>query len=183
MLNWLFRPKPHIVKILEVIVTPGSYYQIMEKLEVFSLQDLLDSGERLSFDDTVQYFHQMLLAVRELHKARLIHRDIKPDNFCFDSLGNLKLVDVCGMLRHLSTSDEGYGISSQDEKTAVCGTLAYMSPEALLGRGRQAADMWAVGVALHQMLAGTLPFEASSIEEAKEAHGRRVNTTKGDWED
>merc|ERR1712232_1367676 len=133
----------------------------MEKLEGNNLMNVLRE-DQLSFKRVAELLQQILGAVQQMHNYRLIHRDIKPDNFHFDHDGNLKLIDVCGMICHLSESSwNEYG------QNAVCGTLVYMSPEALKGAGRQAADMWAVGCTLHLMLVGMLPFDhAETVEEA-----------------
>jgi len=182
MLNWLFRPKPHIVEVFEVVLTPKTYYYVMENLKGQSLEDqITDTESKLSYVQIYNILRQILTAVRELHKCRLIHRDIKPDNFCYERPrfeGELKLLDVCGMICHLSESYE-----NEFGQGAVCGSLAYMSPEALQGRGRQAADIWAVGVTMYFMLAGSMPFAVNSIEEAKSAQSIPLDMTTDIWED
>eukprot|EP00928_Gymnodinium_smaydae_P018155 TRINITY_DN1690_c0_g1_i5.p1 TRINITY_DN1690_c0_g1~~TRINITY_DN1690_c0_g1_i5.p1 ORF type:complete len:1307 (-),score=310.58 TRINITY_DN1690_c0_g1_i5:3-3923(-) len=182
MKNWLFRPKPNIAEVYEIIVTPQSCFYVTERLKGRSLMEEIETREQLTYLRIAELLRQVLSAVRSLHESRLIHRDLKPENFRFDSSdvssGVLKLTDICGMIIHLSQSYE-----NEFGKGVVCGTLAYMSPEALQGCGRQAADMWSVGVMLHLMLAGTLPFKASSIEEMRAGHQQPENVLQGETRD
>lgn len=178
MLNWLFRPKPNVAEVLEVIVTPLTYIYVTEALPGPSLMDLLVSDEKQSYRRIAELLRQILTAVASLHHSRLIHRDLKPESFSFDKSGALKLTDVCGMVCHLSESYE-----AEFEQGIICGTLAYMSPEALVGCARQSSDMWAVGVILHLMLIGVLPFHVSTIAQAVEAHRQSVETLKGQFKE
>eukprot|EP00927_Polykrikos_kofoidii_P055432 TRINITY_DN49685_c0_g1_i1.p1 TRINITY_DN49685_c0_g1~~TRINITY_DN49685_c0_g1_i1.p1 ORF type:complete len:1223 (+),score=226.83 TRINITY_DN49685_c0_g1_i1:508-3669(+) len=175
MLNWLFRPKNNVVEVLEVILTPKRYFYVMEFLRGRSLLDLIYSKEVQSNERIARISREMLLAVSELHRSRLVHGDLKPDTFRFDSSGQLKLVDVFGMLSHASESYE------QEFKETTVGTLSYMSPEALSGCGRQPSDIWAVGVTIYQLVSGKLPFTASSIEEAIDACRTPFDYSGGQW--
>ena len=177
LLNWLFLPKSHVVKVMEIILTPKSYFYVMELLEGRSLMATIDM-ETLSMPKKYDILRQICVAIGQVHSARLIHRDIKPDNFRFSSDGTLKLIDVCGMLCTVWETNE-----REVDGAVVCGTLAYMSPEALVGMGRQAADMWAVGVILHLMLVKSFPFEVTTIEDAKVDVQKALSFTDGPWKE
>ncbi|MCO5168553.1 MAG: serine/threonine protein kinase [Planctomycetes bacterium] len=89
------------------------------------------------------------------HALGLVHRDVKPENVLFDDEGRPRLADF-GCARDLAAE-------SLTATGAAPGTVAYMAPEQLEGRrvdGR--ADVWALGVLLHELVAGRRPFEAGS---------------------
>eukprot|EP00929_Paragymnodinium_shiwhaense_P050173 TRINITY_DN25287_c0_g1_i1.p1 TRINITY_DN25287_c0_g1~~TRINITY_DN25287_c0_g1_i1.p1 ORF type:complete len:1418 (-),score=248.97 TRINITY_DN25287_c0_g1_i1:25-4278(-) len=178
MLNWLFRQKPHIVNVYEVIITPLRCYYVMENVPGQSLIELLESEGRLGITRAMQLLRQILLSIQDLHHRRMVHRDIKPENFRFDKNGELKLIDVCGTICHLSQSYD-----MENGRSKIHGTLAYMSPETLDGAGRQAADMWAVGVTLHLMLVGCVPFQGTTVEEARQAVSKPLDVSGSLWKD
>mmetsp|Transcript_16253 Transcript_16253/g.37464 ORF Transcript_16253/g.37464 Transcript_16253/m.37464 type:complete len:1372 (+) Transcript_16253:131-4246(+) len=171
MLNWLFLPKANVVQVLQVLVAPTADYIVMDLVPGMSLMDFI-KVKRPTPRSTWQLLFDILSAVRQLHRARLIHRNLKPEHFRFSQApaeGPLQLVDVSGMVIHLS---ESYEAEFGQIKRNSCGTLAYMSPEALWGCGRQAADMWSIGVMTHLMLVGELPFIVTTATEAEKAHSQ-----------
>ncbi len=90
-------------------------------------------------------------ALSYAHAQGVLHRDIKPDNVLFDAAGLLKVTDF-----GIAKIFDGSPVSA----SMVAGTPAYMAPEQI--RGDQlgpATDIYALGVVLYQMLAGTLPFD------------------------
>ncbi|MGE0706425.1 MAG: protein kinase [Planctomycetota bacterium] len=99
-------------------------------------------------------------ALGAAHAQGVVHRDVKPENILVDAAGHPRLIDF-GIA--LVTSDERL-----TQTGGVLGTPAYMSPEQLGGRGQElgpSADVWAVGVLLHQALSDALPFEGASYAE------------------
>lgn len=98
---------------------------------------------------------QLLSHLEGLHRAGLVHRDLKPDNVLVTEEGQVTLLDlgVCW--------DPVF--SSRERQDAVCGTLCYMAPEQLqqnLVDGR--ADLYAVALMLYECLAGHHPYPAQS---------------------
>jgi len=180
MVNWLFRPKPNIVQMHQIFHAPLSYYFVLEKLDGKSLGEILDT-EELTHPKIMKMLREMLVAIHELHKCRLIHRDIKPESWVIDHKSEeLKLVEVCGCLAHLSES-----IETDDGQKVFSGTkLNYMSPEAIMsnGGGRQAADMWSIGVLLHLMLSDDVPYHIPSQEEAAKVFEEQLDLTSGIWQ-
>jgi len=95
-----------------------------------------------------------------LHKAGVVHRDIKPRNIAFNSAGDLKLLDF-GLAR-LEREATMSGVGGH----VVVGTPAYLSPEAHNHqRANPSFDLWALGVVFFEVLTGSRPFEGSSPED------------------
>jgi eukaryotic-like serine/threonine-protein kinase len=108
-------------------------------------------------NDAVTCAIQVAEGLALAHGWGIIHRDIKPANLVFDADGSLKILDF-GIAK--------MGGEKLTRTGLVLGTLAYMSPEqATGGTVDHRTDLWALGVVLHEMLAGRPPFSAPSIEQ------------------
>jgi tetratricopeptide (TPR) repeat protein len=97
-------------------------------------------------------------ATAAVHAAGLIHRDLKPENVMCTDDGRLVLIDLGLAL--------GAGHTRYTEEGAVAGSAPYMSPEQIEGREvTAAADVWAIGVILHELVTGERPFARASVRE------------------
>lgn len=152
----------------------GTLYVVMEFLEGQSLSALLDNGP-LSPARAARIGAEICDALAHAHAKDIIHRDIKPENIVVtraDPTGDrLKVVDF-GLARSLgdaSTHITATGI--------VFGTAAYISPEVAVGRqAGPGADLYALGVMLHEMVEWRLPFPEDNPNALLIAHASKAPT-------
>lgn len=155
---------PNVVSVLDFGKTEGGlHYLVMDFIEGGSLCDRIDAGA-LSELDTIELTKQICLGLTHAHDQGLVHRDFKPDNVALvehDGKTIPKILDFG--LAIISTPEE----SSVRLTTAglVVGTPAYVSPEQSQGHPvDHRTDLFALGVSIYEMLAGTLPFDGSVID-------------------
>lgn len=145
---------PNIVDVLEYgFDTENIPYYTMEVLDKpKSIAEFaLEHGMTTRFELLIQ----LLNALSYLHRRGIVHRDLKPANVLIDN-GQVKVLDfgLSVLKDHRSTDDVG-------EVTA--GTLAYISPEVLMGQGTSVmSDLYAVGIMAYEMIAGHHPFDLSN---------------------
>jgi serine/threonine-protein kinase len=145
---------PNIVQIHDIAKAKGLHFFSMQYVEGRTLDEVLKERGRLDADEAVRIITQAAQGIEHAHKNGIIHRDIKPSNIILDDSGNAKVMDF-GLAR--STEER----SKLTESGTLMGTLDYMSPEQCRGEkldGR--TDIYSLGVALYEALAGRTPFEA-----------------------
>jgi 5'-AMP-activated protein kinase catalytic alpha subunit len=140
----------YIVQLYEILETPQHIFIIMEYCEGQDIMDYILTRGRLSEDESLKYFQQLINALYYLHSQNITHRDIKIDNLLLDRNLDLKLIDF-----GLSTKYRDDCLLSQP-----CGTVVYAAPEVLDCREYHGmlADVWSSGIVLFGMLSGFLPF-------------------------
>ncbi len=140
----------YIVQLYEILETPQHIFIIMEYCEGQDIMDYILTRSRLSEDESLKYFQQLINALYYLHDQNITHRDIKIDNLLLDRNLDLKLIDF-----GLSTKYRDDRLLSQP-----CGTVVYAAPEVLDCREYHGmlADVWSSGIVLFGMLSGFLPF-------------------------
>lgn len=112
-------------------------------------------------DSVIDYAIQLASGIAEAHGKGITHQDIKPGNIIITRNDSLKLLDF-GIARLRTTS--------RAELHQSGGTIAYMSPEQLLGDSADAStDIWAIGVNIYEMLTGQSPFAGRNAQETVKA--------------
>ena len=138
----------------------------MELVEGETLEQRLEHGRRFTAEEALDIGQQLCGAVDAVHKAGLLHRDIKPHNVMLSDAGRVVLMDF------------GTGWKVKDSWCAVpAGTPLYLAPELLDGGPPTiGTDVYAIGVVLFRLLTNQYPFRARDIQELKDAHAgnRRV---------
>lgn len=109
------------------------------------------------WNEKLMWIEELLQAVRSCHQQRVVHRDIKPDNVMIDDRGSAILVDF-GLCKG-AESEQLTGLHE------ALGTPSYMAPEQLQGEPGEAADQWALGVVIYELLSGRLPFGGKELFE------------------
>ena len=150
---------PNICTIYEVGEAAGQAFLAMEYVEGRPLRAVSSEGA-LSIETVLRYGFQMADALAHAHARGVVHRDMKSANVMVTPEGRIKVLDF-GLARRMSQAEAEEATRSQfTEAGTVVGTLHYMPPEVFRGETADArSDLWALGVVLHEMAAGELPFQ------------------------
>ena len=145
---------PNIVTIYEMGESDGAPFIAMEYLEGESLAALIDRRAPIPLAQKVGYLVQTCRALQYAHRRGVIHRDIKPANIMVTLEGEVKVVDF-GIARLADASKTQTG--------TLLGTLAYLSPQQIRGKGGNAlSDIWSLGIVLYELLTGRRPFQGEN---------------------
>ncbi len=150
---------PGIVGALELVRYEGGTLLVLDRAPGVTLRAWVAAGlpPAAAFLDVAM---QLASALACVHAARLIHRDIHPDNVLVDPAGlHTHLIDF-GLARPLGTRASGGEVPSSSQELA--GTLAYIAPEQTgrMGRGVDfRSDLYSLGATLYFLLTGRPPFE------------------------
>ncbi len=156
----------HVARMLGSGVVKNTPYMVMEYLQGRDLSELLRVQKTLGVEQAAEYLLQACEAVAEAHGLDIVHRDLKPGNLFLthrpDGSPCIKVLDF-GIAKILGGGgDEG----SLTRTEVVMGSPHYMSPEQMVSAKEVSAatDIWALGVILHELLAGKLPFAERTTE-------------------
>lgn len=125
-------------------------YTVMPLYRGELLETRLSRAPQVSLEQGRSIGIRLARAAGALHRAGIIHRDIKPDNVILEDNGSLKLIDL-GVVRIPGLEDAPAG--------DIPGTAAYAAPEMFRGEaGNPATDIYALGVTLFRALTGEFPY-------------------------
>ena len=149
---------PNIVQVFDAGEHEGRPFIVMEYVEGETLADTLAGEGRLPPDRVVDIGRQCCAGLACAHGAGLVHRDVKPQNLLLTRDGTVKIAD--------------FGVAWALDQTrltltgSIVGTARYLAPEQTGGdQITPAADVYALGVVLYELLAGRAPHEAGSLPE------------------
>jgi len=149
---------PNLVKIHETGEHDGRPYFSMEYVDGGRLADSL-RGTPVPPRRAAQLVETLARATHAAHERGVIHRDLTPSNVLLTSEGEPKIVDFG--LAKLTV-----GGSGRTETGDILGTPSYMAPEQATGQSKEvgpAADVYALGAILYDMLTGRPPFKGESV--------------------
>ncbi len=144
---------PHIVPVYDYVRQQGEHLLVMERLDGGTVWSRF-SDEGLTAQQSCGIVLAALSGLHAAHEAGVLHLDVKPKNLLFTSNGVVKVADF-GISQVVSE-----GATLVTHAGAVLGTPAYIAPEQALGNAlTPAADVYATGTVLYELLSGDLPFE------------------------
>jgi serine/threonine-protein kinase len=156
---------PNVVVVYDVGHEDGQLYLVMELVPGGDLATLLAGRGALPEADAVRIADGVLAALEVLHRAGIVHRDVKPANVLLAPDGTVKLTD--------------FGIARPDDSPtltttgSVLGTPAYLPPEQALGeQPSTSGDLYSLGAVCFEMLAGAPPFGRGTSAGVALAHIR-----------
>jgi len=149
---------PNICTIYEANQEGELAFLAMEYVEGRPLSSAISAGP-LPLQTVLRYGVQIADALAHAHARGIVHRDLKSANVMVTPEGRIKVLDF-GLARQVTRTEiDDTTLSQVTAVGTVVGTLHYLPPEALRGEPADArGDIWALGVVLHEMCSGELPF-------------------------
>jgi tetratricopeptide (TPR) repeat protein len=148
---------PHIIQIYDIGEAAGLPFVALELLDGGDLHERL-AGTPQPGSEAANLMATLARAMHVAHQAEIVHRDLKPSNVLYTSDGVPKITDF-GLAKRID-SDDGHTESGQ-----IMGSPSYMAPEQARGQSRNvgpAADIYALGAILYEMLTGRSPFKGET---------------------
>ena len=148
----------NIIKIFDIGEQDGLPYFSLEYLSGGSLSQRI-GGKPQPFDQGARIVETLARAIHVAHEHKVIHRDLKPANVLIAADGTLKITDF-GLVKRLESD------SKQTRSGSILGTPSYMAPEQARGESQAvgpAADQYALGAILYDLLTGRPPFQGTSV--------------------
>ncbi len=155
---------PHVARLLDGGVTEeGRPYFVMEHVEGVPITTWC-RARRLSLEEILRLYLEVIDAVSYLHRNLVVHRDLKPSNILVDGDGRVKLLDF-GIAKLLDGEPGDAGLTRTGERPM---TPEYAAPEQLDGEPvTTATDVYALGVLLYELLTGERPHQGSRAQPAQ----------------
>ncbi|KAK8830358.1 hypothetical protein WA577_006044 [Blastocystis sp. JDR] len=147
---------PFIVRYFGIEKMDAEIWIVMEYCHCGSIGSYLRNGNQFTEDELREIASCCLLGMDYLHRRKIIHRDIKPDNLLISETGVIKLSDF-GLAVQLN--------HSCSKNSMQCGTVLYMAPEVFDGKTVLKSDVWSLGISLMEMAEGKNPFDSMSLAE------------------
>ena len=162
-----FSSNPNIVNVFDFFEENGTAYMVMEFLEGVSLKEYISrAGGRLPWQQAVEIGLRIIDALKDVHGAKILHRDLSPDNVFMCDDGKIKLLDF-GAARFTGLDDE-------KTRTIVL-KMGFAPPEQYRSKSQQGpyTDIYALGATLYRAITGQTPDESVSRQDS-------INHNEGD---
>jgi len=149
---------PNIVQVYDYGQTDGNYYIVMELVEGTDLRRYLRSRGVLDLDRAIIIAHDVALGLGAAHRRGIVHRDVKPQNVLVGRGGSIKLTDF-----GIASVYKDINAERLTTTGMTLGTVQYYAPEQAQGEiVTPAADVYALGVVMYEMLTGRTPFDGDT---------------------
>mmetsp|Transcript_67927 Transcript_67927/g.106887 ORF Transcript_67927/g.106887 Transcript_67927/m.106887 type:complete len:553 (+) Transcript_67927:105-1763(+) len=139
---------PHVARLVDVYEEEDRLSLVMECMEGGELFDRVIERKRFTEKDAIAAAYQMTLAINYLHSHNVVHRDIKLENWLYETKDS----------DHLKLIDFGFSKIVDGRMKMSCGTLTYVAPEVLAKNYTSQCDLWSLGVVVFILLGGYMPF-------------------------
>jgi serine/threonine protein kinase len=151
---------PNIVALYDIGEQDGIAYMVTELIDGTSLR-----GVKLPLREVLDVAAQIADGMAAAHGAGVTHRDLKPDNVMLTREGRVKILDF-GVAKIDGSFGRDAATSAETEAGIVIGTVGYMAPEQVRGEDVDyRADIFAFGLLLYELLAGSRAFAADTAAE------------------
>jgi eukaryotic-like serine/threonine-protein kinase len=149
---------PNIVQVFEVGEHRGMPFLALEFVAGGNLADQV-RGVPWEARRAAEMVERLARAVRHAHEQGVVHRDLKPSNVLLTAKGEPKVADF-GLAKRIDAD------ADLTRTHSIRGTPSYMAPEQAAGQTREigpAADVWALGALLYELLTGRPPFRGATV--------------------
>lgn len=172
--TWVASRVQHVWIGSVLLLPPGrqtALYVAQPFYEGQTLEDCIERDGPFTLEAGIDIAIKLAKALGSLHRAGVIHRDIKPDNILLLKDGGLKLVDL-GFAR----------LPNIDQKGALpLGTRNFMAPELFEdSEGDERSDIFALGVTLHRLFSGKYPYGEGGFDKPDFARLQRLSEIRRD---
>ena len=155
---------PSVVELYDAGVAGRHPYLVTEFVGGGSLRELLAKEGALPLGEVLRIGGEIALGLAHAHQAGIVHRDLKPDNILFTTERAAKIADF-GLAKNRAGSQ-----TVQTATGAILGTPGYLAPEVIQGsEAGPRADLYALGVMLHEMATGERAFGGEDFGEILQA--------------
>lgn len=155
---------PNIVTVHDVGNDGPTHYIVMEYVEGQDLKKIIRTEGVLSVKRSLNLAIQICAGIGFAHRAALVHADVKPQNILVTSDDRVKVTDF-GIAQALTDTQP------MTRQEVVWGSPHYFAPEQARGeKPTPAADVYAIGIVMFEMLTGRLPYVGASQQELALAH-------------
>ncbi len=150
---------PNIVQVFDIDELYRTVFIVMEYLEGFSLESLLEHRGMLSASRVLNILIQICSGLAYAHDRGIVHRDIKPANIFVQAEDRIKILDF------------GLACAPGTEDMSLAGTVKYAPPEQIEGDpvdGR--ADIYSLGIMAYEMITGQRPYPEDDVMQLMDLH-------------